>query len=38
MNNELVSGCCGSEVTQADKNGHGRCKECGENCTSVETV
>jgi len=30
---EDISGCCGAEIICADSNGHGKCRECGENCT-----
>ena len=36
--NEKVSNCCSSSVEMEDKNGHGKCNECGESCTSVETA
>jgi|GEM_PF-1653151 len=31
-----ISNCCGAEVLQPDSNGHGKCSECFENCTSEE--
>ncbi len=30
------SSCCFAKVLQPDANGHGKCGECFENCTTVE--
>lgn len=32
--NEKTSNCCDATVLMADKNGHGKCSECKENCVS----
>ncbi len=35
--NEL-SGCCEALILDADKNGHGRCADCKENCTTLREL
>jgi len=32
---EKTSNCCDADVLQPDSNGHGKCSECLENCTST---
>lgn len=33
--NQGYSDCCGAEVDTPDSNGHGRCSDCKEHCTTV---
>jgi len=32
----LLSNCCGAEILQANKDEHGRCADCMENCIPEE--
>ena len=31
-----LSNCCYEEIVMADQDGHGKCSDCGENCTPAE--
>ena len=33
---EYLSNCCGAEILMADRNGHGKCSDCLENCCPEE--
>ena len=34
----MNSNCCGAEIVMADKDGHGKCSNCKENCVPDDEV